>query len=388
MAEAGTVVDEATKDVTELEKIEPTRVDGVGTPANGFPILMMKSIAPVSPVGGGVSTEKAAPSRPAGVISKRRRAETALLAKSILDGTMPALDLAKGVDESADIAGGYAVVQQLARLIVSEATELGAGHLEEKDDIALLLSAVCALTAFIGNEKAHDSSGKPGGDEGPAMDDGLNGDAGLQGAVSYKAAASDEEAWPDGTLVKFVSAAQRRTYASSGVAMPNGDFPIADEGHLRSAVGHYGGYKGDKAAAKRHIIRRAKKLGLTRLLPDDWEPGGGKKTKKSAMLRLAHESEPITPDVIKSAVAEAVAASEERFAALEAELAKVKATPIPGGPLLVTPLTQRPAPSPSLQKAARYRAIAAQTSDPAIRQLYLDGAAREEGAQIAKGSEG
>lgn len=30
--------------ITELEKFDPTRVDGVGTPANGFPILMMKAL--------------------------------------------------------------------------------------------------------------------------------------------------------------------------------------------------------------------------------------------------------------------------------------------------------------------------------------------------------
>lgn len=71
-------------------------------------------------------------------------------------------------------------------------------------------------------------------------------------------------------LLKFVSAAQRKKDAASGVAMPNGDFPIPDEGHLRSAIGHLGNYKGDKAAARKHIIARARALGLTKLLPDDW----------------------------------------------------------------------------------------------------------------------
>lgn len=33
------------ENITELEKIGPTRVDGVGDPANGFPILMLKSIS-------------------------------------------------------------------------------------------------------------------------------------------------------------------------------------------------------------------------------------------------------------------------------------------------------------------------------------------------------
>jgi hypothetical protein len=71
-------------------------------------------------------------------------------------------------------------------------------------------------------------------------------------------------------LVKFVSAAQRREDAGAGVAMPNGDFPIPDRGHLESAIGRLGNYTGDKAAAKRHIIARARALGLVSMLPDDW----------------------------------------------------------------------------------------------------------------------
>jgi murein DD-endopeptidase MepM/ murein hydrolase activator NlpD len=73
----------------------------------------------------------------------------------------------------------------------------------------------------------------------------------------------------DGTI-KYVSAAMRRKYAKNGVAMPNGDFPIPDEGHLRSAIGRLGNYKGDKAKAKAHIIARAKALHLVHLLPKEW----------------------------------------------------------------------------------------------------------------------
>src|SRR6266536_277985 len=75
---------------------------------------------------------------------------------------------------------------------------------------------------------------------------------------------------PGGEILKFVSAAQRKKDAAAGVAMPNGDFPIPDEGHLRSAIGHLGNYTGDKAAARRHIIARARALGLTKLLPEGW----------------------------------------------------------------------------------------------------------------------
>ena len=74
----------------------------------------------------------------------------------------------------------------------------------------------------------------------------------------------------DGETTKAVSADERKEMADKGIAMPNGDFPIPDEGHLRSAVGHLGKYTGDEAAAKKHIIKRAKALKLTNLLPDAW----------------------------------------------------------------------------------------------------------------------
>lgn len=80
----------------------------------------------------------------------------------------------------------------------------------------------------------------------------------------------DEPAFSDDGLVKYVSAAARRKYAESGVAMPTGAFPIPDEGHLRSAIGRLAEYQGDKAKAKAHIIKRARALHLTHLLPKDW----------------------------------------------------------------------------------------------------------------------
>jgi hypothetical protein len=80
----------------------------------------------------------------------------------------------------------------------------------------------------------------------------------------------EEDGELDDGVVKFVSAEARRKYAASGVAMSDGAFPIADEGHLKSAIGRLGNYKGSRGKAKRHIIKRAKALGLTHMLPKDW----------------------------------------------------------------------------------------------------------------------
>lgn len=62
---------------------------------------------------------------------------------------------------------------------------------------------------------------------------------------------------------------QRDKMAKKGHALPDGSFPIANEQDLHNAIQAFGRAK-DKAAAKAHIIKRAKALGLTKLLPDGW----------------------------------------------------------------------------------------------------------------------
>jgi len=120
---------------------------------------------------------------------------------------------------------------------------------------------------------------------------------------------------------------------------------------------------------------------------------GGKKATKSATMpegeSNASSNTAITPDVIAKAVAEAVAPLEARVKAAETradiaqeQMAKVLATPIPGGPQLVTPPTNPQQPNAALNEAARLRAIAKQTIDPETRASYLELAAREEGAPI------
>lgn len=65
------------------------------------------------------------------------------------------------------------------------------------------------------------------------------------------------------------STEQRERMARSGQALPDGSFPIGNEEDLRNAISAYG-RASNKAAAKRHIIKRARALGKTSLLPDDW----------------------------------------------------------------------------------------------------------------------
>lgn len=62
---------------------------------------------------------------------------------------------------------------------------------------------------------------------------------------------------------------ERKKAASAGAALPDGSFPIHNEKDLRNAI-HALGRAKDVPRAKAHIIKRAKALGLSKLLPDSW----------------------------------------------------------------------------------------------------------------------
>jgi len=61
----------------------------------------------------------------------------------------------------------------------------------------------------------------------------------------------------------------RKKYAASGVAMDDGSYPIPDADALRRAVASYG--RNPTPAVKAHIMKRARALGKSDSLPDDWK---------------------------------------------------------------------------------------------------------------------
>jgi hypothetical protein len=85
-----------------------------------------------------------------------------------------------------------------------------------------------------------------------------------------------------------VSDKERAHLADQGHAMPDGSYPIANESDLRNAIQAFGRAK-DKGAVRTHIIRRAKQLGRTDLLPADW-PGSTKKQSAVSDQRSAGKS--------------------------------------------------------------------------------------------------
>lgn len=277
-------------------------------------------------------------------------------------------------DEAPDIAKGKQVIDLLGQLIGAEASELSAGYLDETCDIGLLVQATDCVKWWLKNEQAAEDEPEP-----PYAEDDDD-----QTIVYIGLSASR------GIVFKYVTQAKRDEYAKSGVAMPNGDFPIPDEGHLKSAVGHLGGYTGDKAAAKKHIISRARALGLTNLLPDDWGVGGSDDSKGKtvdAETEKAAEAETtkttaLDADAVQkiadTAVVKALAPLQAENVSLREALAQIKSTAIPGGPYVVAPPVQTT--SDTAAKAAGYREIARKTSDPTVAEAYNALAAREEAA--------
>lgn len=62
---------------------------------------------------------------------------------------------------------------------------------------------------------------------------------------------------------------EREHLAEEGDALPDGSFPIVTREDLENAIQAIGRAK-DPEAAKRHIKKRARELGLTELIPEEW----------------------------------------------------------------------------------------------------------------------
>lgn len=68
-----------------------------------------------------------------------------------------------------------------------------------------------------------------------------------------------------------ISQEQRDEWARTGVAMSDGSFPIPDADFLQRAITSLGRGNKSSESVKAHIKKRAKALGLTSKLPEDWQ---------------------------------------------------------------------------------------------------------------------
>ena len=95
------------------------------------------------------------------------------------------------------------------------------------------------------------------------------------------------------------TAEERQKLADKGHAMEDGSFPIETVADLGNAISAFGRAK-DKAAAKKHIIARAKALGATDKLPEDWNVKDAAKSLAKATFAEALQAN-MTADAVNDA---------------------------------------------------------------------------------------
>lgn len=74
-----------------------------------------------------------------------------------------------------------------------------------------------------------------------------------------------------------VTVAQRKTFAKAGVAMPDGSYYIRNASDLQNAIDSVGRGNASHDIIRKHCIARAKALGLTSMIPANWNPDGSLK---------------------------------------------------------------------------------------------------------------
>ena len=134
-----------------------------------------------------------------------------------------------------------------------------------------------------------------------------------QAALIATAAALKEKVnseLPDeATAFADVSIEQRKKYAKRGFALPDGSYPIPDVSHLKKAIQAYGrANPEDRGKVRRHIMKRARGLGRTDLIPEKW-------TSASLDERMQDAKQQFTSVRDSELRAEAYAVTE-RFTAL------------------------------------------------------------------------
>lgn len=325
-------------DLTELIDIDPTRVDLVKNPANGFPILVMKAVA-AAPEGG--CCEACGP----GCTCTHGQAAKAVNAQG-------------GVDEKPDIAGAESILVGLFKLIAAEAQEGAAGNFCEIYDIQMLVEAVCSMQCFLWNEQNGD------GDDGEPI-----AKSEAEGLVTY-------------LLKRKISAAERKQLAGEGKALPDGSYPVETAEDLHNAAILARSGHGDVAAAKRLIAKRAKELGVANPLANDTAKDATvadqneDKTPETPESQAEPKVEKSAAELVDEAVAKAVQPLEETIKGLRDEMAVLKSTPVPGGPAVTSTASpsdgQR---AQQLAKAAYHDRLAGQVGDPELRRYHEEKAA-------------
>ena len=81
------------------------------------------------------------------------------------------------------------------------------------------------------------------------------------------------------------TADERRTMARSGEAMGDGSYPVPDGEYLDKAIHAVGRGGAEHNAIRKHIIARAKALGLASRIPENWGSDGGLQKAEDVDIR-------------------------------------------------------------------------------------------------------
>lgn len=104
-------------------------------------------------------------------------------------------------------------------------------------------------------------------------------------ALIHKAAQRAEQRTPDDAYADVIKAKydadDLKRMAGNGEAMENESYPIADEDDLHNAIRAVGRGGADHDAIRRHVITRAKALGKSSMIPDNWAADGSLKEQVS-----------------------------------------------------------------------------------------------------------
>lgn len=88
------------------------------------------------------------------------------------------------------------------------------------------------------------------------------------------------------------NAKDRKAMAQSGQAMSDGSYPIKDAEDLQNAIHAVGRGNADHDAIRRHIMARAKALGLSADIPDNWNADGSLKQVNSEAPAAEQRDDP------------------------------------------------------------------------------------------------
>lgn len=353
--------------ITELVEFDPTRLDGVKSAATGIPFLLMKSVAP--------SGDGEPPAEPEPVT-------LAVLAKAMSGGQ---------VDEAPDISTGRQIMTLLGQAIGSEAEELGAGNYAEVADVRMLARAADIISCWIAREKAVQAGQDPDMACGccewctgigcgccPGCGAGMVMCSAADEALEVAKASSEINNLPDKEF-GYIEPGGKKDDEGKTTPRSLRHFPLHDEKHVRLAVqlkktSPFGKQAESKinAAAKRHGIDVSDDASKSAVAE------GGTTVQDDAQ-----GDEVLTKSDLADAVTKATAPLEERLKSLGEELAKVKATPIPGGPVLSStarPITGTPDGTDHAAKSAYYREMAETVTDRVTADGYRK-LAREEAAK-------